>query len=151
MISFSRYYFFVLFLFFVSGPVYSIELPDFTELAEEYSPSVVNILSEKEFKEIDQRVNLLYNALEGSSLRIFPVIDDENSRWISPSENRTKANFIRDTLYSNFINTGFKTYLYFLNEGKRTKDFNESDKILNAIFETQNRYGSGKCKLCKMQ
>ena len=53
MISFSRYYFFVLFLFFVSGPVYSIELPDFTELAEEYSPSVVNILSEKEFKEED--------------------------------------------------------------------------------------------------
>ena len=53
MISFSRYYFFVLFLFFLSGPVYSIELPDFTELAEEYSPSVVNILSEKEFKEED--------------------------------------------------------------------------------------------------
>ena len=53
MISFSRYYFFVIFLFFVSGPVYSIELPDFTELAEEYSPSVVNILSEKEFKEED--------------------------------------------------------------------------------------------------
>ena len=53
MISFSRYYFFVLLLFFVSGPVYSIELPDFTELAEEYSPSVVNILSEKEFKEED--------------------------------------------------------------------------------------------------
>ena len=45
--------FFVLFLFFVSGPVYSIELPDFTELAEKYSPSVVNILSEKEFKEED--------------------------------------------------------------------------------------------------
>ncbi len=110
-------------------------------LEEAYRSTVPNAF-QKEFKEIDQRVNLLYNALEGSSLRIFPVIDDENSRWISPSENRTKANFIRDTLYSNFINTGFKTYLYFLNEGKRTKDFNESDKILNAIFETQNRYGS---------
>ena len=58
MISFSRYYFFVLFLFFVSGPAYSIELPDFTELAEEYSPSVVNILSEKEFKEEDDGMNL---------------------------------------------------------------------------------------------
>ena len=110
-------------------------------LEEAYRSTVPNAF-QKEFKEIDQRVNLLYNALEGSSLRIFPVIDDENSRWISPSENRNKAKFIKDTLYSNFINTGFKTYLYFLNEGKRTKDFNESDKILNAIFDTQNRYGS---------
>ncbi len=49
---------------------------------------------------------------------------------------------IKDTLYSNFINTGFKTYLYFLNEGKRSNDFSESDKILNAILDTQYRYGS---------
>ncbi len=110
-------------------------------LEEAYRTTIPNAF-QKEFKEIDQRVNLLYNALEGSSLRIFPIIDDENNRWISPSENRTKANVIKDTLYYNFINTGFKTYLYFLNEGKRTKNFKESDKILNAIFDTQNKYGS---------
>ncbi len=39
------------FLFLFITPVKAIELPDFTELAEKYSPSVVNILSEKEFKD----------------------------------------------------------------------------------------------------
>ena len=53
MISLSRYYFLILFAFFISSPLSSVELPDFTELAEKYSPSVVNILSEKEFKEED--------------------------------------------------------------------------------------------------
>ena len=71
MISFSRYYFFVLFLFFVSSPAYSIELPDFTELAEEYSPSVVNILSEKEFKEEDD---------EGESREAPPFFFDDPFR-----------------------------------------------------------------------
>jgi len=110
-------------------------------LQEAYRSTVPNAF-QKEFKETDQRVNLLYNALEGSSLKLFPLIDEENNKWISPSENRTGNNLIKDTLYSNFINTGFKTYLYFLNEGKRTKDFSESDKILNAILDTQYRYGS---------
>ena len=110
-------------------------------LEEAYRTTVPNAF-QKEFKEIDQRVNLLYNALEGTSLRLFPVINDENNRWISATENREDNKVIKDTLYSNFINTGFKTYLYFLNEGKRSNDFSESDKVLNAILDTQYRYGS---------
>ena len=110
-------------------------------LEEAYRTTVPNAF-QKEFKETDQRVNVLYNALEGSSLRLFPVIDDENNRWISSTENREDNKVIKDTLYSNFINTGFKTYLYFLNQGKRSNDFSESDKILGAILDTQYRYGS---------
>ena len=41
-----------------------------------------------------------------------------------------------DSLYSNFINTGFKTYLYFLNEGKKSGDFSDADEILVAITNT---------------
>ena len=110
-------------------------------LEEAYRTTVPNAF-QKEFKETDQRVNLLYNALEGRSLRLFPVIDDENNRWISPIENRGENKVIKDTLYSNFINTGFKTYLYFLNQGKRSNDFSESERILNAILDTQYKYGS---------
>ena len=110
-------------------------------LEEAYRTTVPNAF-QKEFKETDQRVNLLYNALEGRSLRLFPVIDDENNRWISPIENRGDNKVIKDTLYSNFINTGFKTYLYFLNQGKRSNDFSESERILNAILDTQYKYGS---------
>ena len=37
---------------------------------------------QKEFKETDQRVNLLYNMIEGNSLKFFPVPNDENDKWI---------------------------------------------------------------------
>ena len=47
-------FFFGLFLISSSR---AVELPDFTELAEKYSPSVVNILSEKEYKEDDKKEN----------------------------------------------------------------------------------------------
>ena len=50
----TRFYLNILiisFLFLFTVPINAIELPDFTELAEKYSPSVVNILSEKEFKD----------------------------------------------------------------------------------------------------
>ena len=43
-------------LFLVSSSK-AVELPDFTELAEKYSPSVVNILSEKEYKEDEEKEN----------------------------------------------------------------------------------------------
>ena len=109
-------------------------------LEEAYRAAVPNAF-QKEFRETDQRVNLLYNAIQGTTLKIFPVPDDENNKWISPSENRFSV-MLTDSLYSNFINTGFKTYLYFLNEGKKSGDFNDADEILVAITNTQNRYGS---------
>ena len=109
-------------------------------LEEAYRAAVPNAF-QKEFRETDQRVNLLFNAIQGTTLKIFPIPDDENNEWISPSEKRFDV-LLTDSLYSNFINTGFKTYLYFLNEGKKTGDFSEADDILSAITNTQNRYGS---------
>ena len=41
-------------------------------LDEAYKAQVPNGF-QKEFKEADQRVNLLYNTIEGKSLKIFPV------------------------------------------------------------------------------
>ena len=109
-------------------------------LEEAYRAAVPNAF-QKEFRETDQRVNLLFNAIQGSTLKIFPVPNDENNEWISPSEKRFDV-LLTDSLYSNFINTGFKTYLYFLNEGKKSGDFSGADDILLAITNTQNRYGS---------
>ena len=109
-------------------------------LEEAYRAAVPNAF-QKEFRETDQRVNLLFNAIQGSTLKIFPIPNDENNEWISPSEKRFDV-LLTDSLYSNFINTGFKTYLYFLNEGKKSGDFSGADDILLAITNTQNRYGS---------
>ena len=96
---------------------------------------------QKEFKEADQRVNLLYNMIEGSSLKLFPVPNDDNNKWISPKENIDNSSLVKDSLYSNFINTGFKTYLYMLNEDKKTNDFTQSDDVLAGILNTQYKFG----------
>ena len=96
---------------------------------------------QKEFKETDQRVNLLYNMIEGNSLKFFPVPNDENDKWISPKENIEDPSLVKDSLYSNFINTGFKTYLYMLNEDKIMNDFSQSSNVLQGILSAQYKFG----------
>lgn len=97
---------------------------------------------QKEFKEIDQHVSLLYNTIEGMSLKIFPVPEHENNKWISPYDYRKDPSVIKDSLYSNFVMNGFRTYLYAVNQAKQTGDFSEAEKLLEAFKKTQHRYGS---------
>lgn len=108
---------------------------------EEAYKAQVPTAYQKEFKEADQRVNLLYNTIEGRSLKMFPVPEDENNTWISPIDYREGKYQIKDTLYGNFINTGFKAYMFMLNQGKQTGNFTESDKLLDAIKKSQEKFG----------
>lgn len=99
---------------------------------------------QKEFIETDQRVNLLYNVIEGRTLKIFPVPEDENNKWIAPIEFREKGyrQTIEDSLYGNFVNNGFSAYLLKLNESKKTGDFSGAEKILDAFIKTQHQQGA---------
>lgn len=110
-------------------------------LQEAYSAQVQTAI-QKEFVEADQRVNLLYATLNGETLKIYPIPEDDNNTWISSPDYREQKIQLKDSLYGNFINTGFKAYLYMLNEGKKTGDFAESDKLLAAIKKTQQKYGA---------
>ncbi len=96
---------------------------------------------QKEFKEADQRVNLLYNAVEGMSLKIFPIPNDDNNKWISAYDYKFGNQKIEDSLYGNFIKNGFKAYLYTLNNAKQTGDFSEATKLLAAFKKTQHQLG----------
>lgn len=109
-------------------------------LDEAYKAQVPNGF-QKEFKETDQRVNLLYNTIEGMSLKIFPIPNDENNKWISNYDYRRGNYKIQDSLYQNFIKNGFRAYLYTLNQAKQTGDFKETEKLLAAFKKTQHRYG----------
>lgn len=99
---------------------------------------------QKEIKLADQRVNVLSNAIEGLTLKIFPVPEDENNKWISPLEYR-KENYkekITDSLYGNFINSGFSAYLFTLDNAKKSGDFSEAEKLLESFSKTQHKFGS---------
>ncbi|ULC60740.1 cytochrome c biogenesis protein CcsA [Flaviramulus sp. BrNp1-15] len=110
-------------------------------LDEAYKAQVPNGF-QKEFKETDQRVNLLYNTIEGMSLKIFPIPEDDNNTWMSTYDYKRDSSKIQDSLYGNFIKNGFGVYLYTLNQAKQTGDFSEASKLLQAFKKTQNKYGS---------
>ena len=125
--------------FFTNEGIYKLS----PYLEEVYKTEIQTGLK-KEFKDIDGRVNLLYNTIEGRSLKIFPIPNDENNKWISSIEYR-KDNFkgkIKDTTYASFVNAGFKWYLYTLNEAKKTGDFKEANKLLESFKKTQVNLGS---------
>ncbi|MFV0541782.1 MAG: cytochrome c biogenesis protein CcsA [Aestuariibaculum sp.] len=109
-------------------------------LEEAYSMAVPNGY-QKKLKEADQRVNLLYNTIEGASLKIFPIPNDDNNKWISTSDYKFEHHKIKDSLYGNFIKNGFSTYLFSLNQAKKTGDFTQATTLLEAFKKTQHRYG----------
>jgi cytochrome c-type biogenesis protein CcsB len=110
-------------------------------LEEAYSAQVPTAI-QKEFKEADQRVSLLFNTLEGDASRLFPLPDDENNKWVSPKEFVQKEIVLKDSLYANFIRTGFLAYLATLQNDKLQKtDFSQSQKLLAALKKTQKRFG----------
>ncbi|WP_242206117.1 cytochrome c biogenesis protein [Aestuariivivens insulae] len=97
---------------------------------------------QKEIQEAHKRVNLLYNTIEGASLRLFPVPDDANNTWMSSYDYRFGTHKIQDSLYGNFIKNGFRAYLVTLNQAKQTGDYSEAEKLLEAFKKTQHKYGA---------
>ncbi len=98
---------------------------------------------ESKFREADQNVNILYGAIEGEAIKIFPIPEEENNKWISPVEYRQGyKEQISDSLYGNFINSGFSAYLFTLNKAKQSGDYSEADKLLESFKKTQEKYGS---------
>ena len=85
---------------------------------------------QKEFKETDQRVSLLFNTIEGQTLSLFPVPEDDNNKWISSHDFRREGyrEKIKDSLYGNFINNGFSAYLLTLNQAKASGDYSAAKK-----------------------
>ena len=111
-------------------------------LEEAYKAQVPNGF-QKEVKEADSRVNLLYNDIEGLSIKIFPVPNDENNKWISPKEYREEGykDKIKDSLYGNFINNGFNADLVTLNNAKQVGDYSKAEELLQGIKKTQQQLG----------
>ena len=110
-------------------------------LEEAYSAQVPTAIH-KELKTADQRVSLLFNTLEGDALRLFPIPDELNNKWVSPREFTQKDLVIEDSLYANFISTGFLAFMSTLQSEKaQMKEFTQSNKLLEAIKKTQVKYG----------
>lgn len=97
---------------------------------------------EQDFKDAHIRVSLLNQALSGQIIKIFPLLNDENNKWISTVEYRTGQYQVADSLYANFIQNALPYYLGTLQKAKQTGDYTEADKLLSAFKQNQKNHGS---------
>ncbi len=109
-----------------------------TNLEKAYLSNVPTQI-EKDIIELDRRVNLLYSALEGKIMRIFPVPNDVNNKWISYPEISEYTYEGADSLYvNNVLNLYFQT----LRVARQDQDYTQSEELLESIKGFQKKYGS---------
>jgi len=97
---------------------------------------------QKDFKEVNIRLSLLDQALSGRIIKIFPLLNDENNKWISAIEYRGGQYQVSDTLYANFIKNSVPYYLMTLRKANETGDYSDADKLLDAFRQNQKNHGS---------
>ncbi len=97
---------------------------------------------QKDFKKVSERLSLLDLALSGQMVKIFPLLNDENNKWISAIEFRSGQYQIQDSLYANFMNNGIPYYLNTVQRAIETGDYTESDRLLEAFYQNQKNHGA---------
>ena len=96
---------------------------------------------EKDFKKVGERLSLLDIALSGRIVKIFPLLGDENNKWVSAVEYRSGQYQMQDSLYSNFVRNAMPYYLGSLQEAIATGDYSQPDKLLDAFKQNQKNHG----------
>lgn len=94
---------------------------------------------EKDFVETDKKINLFNSALSGSILKIFPLPNETNNKWISYPELGEAHLKGMDSVFTKQI---LPIYLNSLTNSALTKKFKESDFYLDGIVKYQLKYGS---------
>ena len=108
-----------------------------TNLEKAYLASLPTQI-EKDVIELDRRVNLLYSALEGKIMRIFPVPDDLNNKWVSYPEINDKGFESADSLY---VNNVLQLYFQTLRVSRESNDYSQSEELLESLKGYQIKYG----------
>lgn len=94
---------------------------------------------EKDFIETDKKVNLMEDALSGSILKIFPIPDDANNKWVSyPELDHAGLKGMAATYTHNIL----QMYFTALEGASVSGDYKEADGLLESINGFQKKYGS---------
>jgi cytochrome c-type biogenesis protein CcsB len=108
-------------------------------LEDAYKAAVPNQF-QKDFINTDKKVNLLYRALQGKILRIFPIPGHENNKWVSyPELEETPGAFKgMDSVYTKQI---LPLYMSSLVEAKESGDYTKANQFLESIKGFQKKFG----------
>ena len=105
-------------------------------LEDAYQAAIPNQF-QKDFIDVDKKVVLLNSALSGSILRIFPVPNDENNKWVSYLE----LSEYEDTELKNLKNL-LPAYMQTLMDATKKQDYQLANDIVDGIDKFQIKYGS---------
>jgi cytochrome c-type biogenesis protein CcsB len=94
---------------------------------------------EKDFIETDKKVNLMESALSGRILKIFPIPNDPNSKWISYLELNESGIKGMDATYTKSI---LPLYFGTLSNAATTNDYKSADELLASLNGFQKKFGS---------
>jgi cytochrome c-type biogenesis protein CcsB len=93
---------------------------------------------DKEVMNVDERVNICYMVYNGSFMRFFPIPDDVNNKWISPSMNQGLLIGDDSLFVNNILPIYYKSLQQALNDG----DYEVPNNTLTAIKNYQLKFGS---------
>ncbi|QED36832.1 cytochrome C biogenesis protein [Antarcticibacterium arcticum] len=94
---------------------------------------------QKDFIETDRKVNLLFYALQGEMLRIFPIPGDENNTWVAYSK-VAESNFTgMDSVYVRQI---LPLYMNSLRGARETGDYTQANELVESITGFQKKFGA---------
>ena len=94
---------------------------------------------EKDFISTHEKFYLLNSALSGGVLRIFPIPEDENNKWVSPPA-LNEGNFKgMDSLFTKQV---IPLYRAALLNARKTNDYSKAELYLKGLKNFQEKFGS---------
>lgn len=116
--------------FYQNGSVY--KLKPYVDKALSKEKSRQNVF-DKNFIKTDERFNVMLGVVMGYYLKIFPLIDDANNKWIAPAElqNLTGED-------STMINSLLSWYIYSV----QSENWTEANKVVELIDAYQYKVGN---------
>ena len=113
---------------------------------EPYLDDAFNTISPNKFQKdyIDSylRLSVLNRALSGEILKIFPLTNDENNKWISAVDYRGETYEIPDEGYGKFVQNAIPVYLQTLQKAIKSGDYTQADQLLSYLKKNQTKLGS---------
>lgn len=91
---------------------------------------------QKDFVEADKKINLLFSAMYGGILKIFPVPNDKGNKWVSFMEINQPTGTDLDK-----IKNAFPYYLNELGKGATTQNYTMANTLLQGIEDYQKKFG----------
>jgi cytochrome c-type biogenesis protein CcsB len=92
---------------------------------------------QKDFMDIDKRINLLYSALSGEILKVYPLPGDKNNTWLSYNGVNATPH---DTVLATVKNI-LPLYVQSLDESVKSKDYTFPNSLLEGLSNYQHKYG----------